>query len=118
MATKFARQLHRRNRCLGMEGDRGQAGVGKSRRPPVGIGDHEVRVEGDGADSLDALHHGQSDSQVGDEVVVHDIHMHGVSGADALQFGLEVDEVGGEDARVDAALRHGVAFHWSVVAFA
>jgi hypothetical protein len=39
-------------------------------------------------------------------VVVHDIDVHGIRVADPLQLGLKVGEVGGQDARVDAALGH------------
>ena len=93
-----------------MERDGGQARVRETRRPAVGVGDHQVGVQRNRADRLDPLHHRQSEREVGDEVVVHDVHVHGVGVADALQFGLKVDEVGREDARVDAALRHGDAF--------
>src|SRR5690606_17035426 len=44
--------------------------------------------------------------EVGDKVVVHNIHVHRIRGADFAQFGFEVDEVGGENARVDTALGH------------
>ena len=83
------------------------AGVGEPRRPAVGVGDHQVGIQRHRADGLDALDHGQAEGQVGHKVVVHHVHVDGVGIADALQLGFEVDEVGGEDARVDAALRHG-----------
>ena len=90
-----------------MERHRGDAGVGEARRPAVRVGNHQVGVQRHRADGLDALHHRQPDGQVGHKVVVHDVHMHRIGIADPVQFGLKVDEVGREDARVDAALGHG-----------
>jgi hypothetical protein len=69
-----------------------------------------MRVEGNGADGLDPLDDRQPEGEVRNKVVVHDIHVDRIGIADALQLGFEIDEICGEDARVDAALRHAGPF--------
>ena len=59
----------------------------------------------DGADLLQPFHYRQADGQIRHKVVVHNIHVHGIGVADAGELGLEVDEVGREDAGVNAAVQ-------------
>ena len=88
---------------LGVEGHREGAELGVAGSPAIDVGDHEVHVERNRRDRLQPLHHLRTEGQVRHEVVVHDVDVHRVGGGDPRHLGLEVREVGGEDARVDAA---------------
>ena len=64
-----------------------------------------MQVERDRAHLLQPGDDRMPDGEVRHEVVVHDIHVNQIGAGDAAELGLEVREVGGEDARVDP-LRH------------
>ena len=49
---------------LGVHGDVAGAGLGVAGRPALGVLDHEVAVERNGADRLHRLHHRQPERQV------------------------------------------------------
>ena len=87
---------------LEMEGDGCRAELGIAGGPPVGIRDHEVHIQRNGARGLDPLDHLRAEGEVRHEVVVHHVDVHEVGGGDAADFGLHVHEVGGQDAGVDA----------------
>jgi hypothetical protein len=60
-----------------------------------------VRVERDRRDLREPFENGQPEREVRHEMVVHDVDVRVVRGADRAQVTLEVREVGGQDARVD-----------------
>jgi hypothetical protein len=78
------------------------AGLGVLRRPAVRILDHQVTVERQRGVFEQRLDHGQAESEVRHEVVVHDIHVQPVRGGGhrGLLLG-EPGEVCGQDARRD-----------------
>ena len=61
--------------------------LGVAGRPAVDIGDHQVHVERDRRDLLQPLDHLRAERQVGHEVVVHHVDVHGVGGRDPLDLG-------------------------------
>jgi hypothetical protein len=89
-----------------VEGHRPRARFGVCRSPPVRVGDHEVAVDGDRADPQQRLDHGQSEGEVGDEMVVHDVDVRPVGIGHGIQLALQVGEIGGQDARRDLHDRH------------
>ena len=98
---QLAGQPHGRLRRLGVERHGRRAGRRVLGRPAVGVLDHQVHVERHRRDLRRSAHDRQAEREVGHEVVVHDVDVHEVGGRDRLEVALEVDEVGGQDARVD-----------------
>src|SRR5699024_7117095 len=88
-------------RGLEVEGDGRAPDLRVDGRPRVRVLDHEVGVQRDGRDRPDPLDDRRPEREVGHEVVVHDVDVRHVRGADAREFTGEVREVGGQDARID-----------------
>ena len=65
-----------------------------SRRPVIGILDHQVNIERQGTHLSDALHDWQAESQIGDEVAVHDVHVKQVRVTHERDVPFEIGEVG------------------------
>jgi len=83
-----------------MDGNPVGAGLGEGFDEVVGIFDHQVAVEWDVADGFAQRgDYRRADSDVGDEMTVHDVDMeHGAASVDGgLCLGAELGEVGGED---------------------
>jgi hypothetical protein len=58
-----------------MNGQQIGAGVAVSLQVTLGIGDHQVHVEGKTGDPSDRLNDGDAKAQVGDEMPVHHVEM-------------------------------------------
>ncbi len=65
----------------------------------IGVGDHEVHVQGEVRDLSHGPENRETDGQVGHEVAVHDVHMDPVhpGGFGGFDLFRQVPEVGGED---------------------
>ena len=87
-------------RRFDMEGDTSRASLGIPLCPPIGVVDHEVTVSRYLNVSQQAGHQGQTEREVGHEVVVHDVEMDPLGCTpEASDFVREVSQVGIQDAR-------------------
>jgi hypothetical protein len=57
---------------------------GVSSRVLVWVLNHEVNIEGNGGNLRDSLHHLGAESQGGNKMVVHDVHMDSIRARDPL----------------------------------
>ena len=85
-----------------MEGDGLGTGIDISRRPHVGILNHEMRVERQVAHLAQRLDHRHTHGEIRHEMVVHDVDVDAVGGLDASHLPAHVGEIGIENARGDA----------------
>ena len=90
-----------------MERDRFRAQFRITGRPPVVIVNHEVDIKRNGRNILDSANHLGSESQIRNEVIVHHINVDEVGVTDVTEVSFHVDEIGTENARIDAD-GHGV----------
>src|SRR5690606_27328527 len=114
--AQFAGQTDRSSRSLGVEGYRIHAELCVFRSPAIGVLNHQVHVDWQLADLVQRIDHGQAQGQIGNEVVVHDVHVDRVRGVDAFQLCGQVCKVCGQDRRVDPRVRHGCSLEYSDLA--
>ena len=86
-------------RRFGVKRDVAGAGLGEVRCPTVGVFDHQVAVDGHRCVLEQRLNDGQSQRQVRDEVIVHDVDMDPVDLTCCRYLVGQLCEVGGQDAR-------------------
>ena len=82
------------------------AGFGIRRRPPAGVLDHQVAVEGNLGCLQQRFHDREAEGQVRDEVRVHDVDVQPICAGDGLGFVGETREVGGQDGGGDHRVGH------------
>ena len=75
------------------------------RAPAVRVLDHEMDVQELVRRFPQALDNRETDRQVRDEMVVHDVNMDGIGSGYPLDFMSELGEIGVEDAGSDAHVR-------------
>ena len=85
-----------------MEGNPIDAKVGVVRGPAIGIGDHQVNVERDRGNLLDALCHLKSERQVRHKVIVHNVNVHEIRVRNLRDVPLKIHEIGRQNAGVNS----------------
>jgi 1-acyl-sn-glycerol-3-phosphate acyltransferase len=101
LGADFSSQTHRCGCGFDVEGDTLGACLNIRGSPTVGVGNHQVRIDGLSDRCGQRLDDGHTDREVRHEVVVHHIHVQEIGARNARGFTREVRKVRVEQARSD-----------------